>query len=67
MQWLIKVKFKERKSEWYVSKTKPEHPGEYFNANRSAAIVLDDDEKQTMMERLSRAFGSELEIWAVKA
>lgn len=67
MQWLIKVKFKERKSEWYVSKTKPEHPGEYFNANRSAAILLSDDEKNLMMDRLSSAFGSELQIWAIKA
>lgn len=67
MQWLIKVKFKNRENEWYVSKTKPEHPGDYFNANRSAAILLGDDEKDQMMHRLSSAFGSELEIWAVKA
>lgn len=62
--FLVKVKFKDRPKTWYVSKIKAEHPGNYFSEQRSGALVMNEDEKTLATERLSSAFGSELEIWS---
>lgn len=61
--WLIKVKFKQRPAVWYLSKTEADHPGKFFSEGKQSAIPLDDEQKDAMMQRLSSAFGSELEIW----
>lgn len=61
--YLVKVKFRDRPQTWYVSKITAEHPGDYFTEQRSGALVMDEEEKNTIMERLSSAFGPELEVW----